>query len=66
MVVHLGAVDRDEAEKQDARANAKVPGSRNANRILYVYGQDKPGYDRIGLTPAEISYLKSLMQAVDV
>lgn len=47
--MRLGAMSRDEAEKQEARANSKTAGAANANRILYGYGQDKPGFDRIKL-----------------
>jgi HK97 family phage portal protein len=58
-VMRLGAMSREEAERNEARANSKVAGAANAGRILYVYGQDKPGFDRIGLTPAEMGYLES-------
>jgi phage portal protein BeeE len=58
-VMRLGAISKEEAREQEARANSKMAGAANAGRILYVYGQDKPGFDRIGLTPAEMGYLES-------
>jgi SPP1 gp7 family putative phage head morphogenesis protein len=59
-VMRLGKRSREEAEKIKAKTEAENGGARNAGRILFTYGDDdKPGFDRIGLTPAEMSYLES-------
>jgi HK97 family phage portal protein len=62
-VMRLGKRSREEATAIKAKTEAENSGPRNAGRILFTYGDDdKPGFDRIGLTPAEMSYLESHKQ----
>lgn len=58
-VVHIGDVDENTYQAAVAEYRANVEGPGNAGRSLIVAGSGKPMVERLGLTPAEMSYLES-------
>lgn len=58
-VVYLGDVDPDVHDAAVADFESRHRGPQNASRHVFTSGPVRAGYDRIGLTPAEMSYLDS-------
>jgi len=59
-VYNAGPMTQERVEALKAKIESEATGPRNAGRVLVLYGNDgKTGFDRISLTPAEMSYIET-------
>jgi len=58
-VIYLGDVADDVYDQAVADFEARRAGPANAGKHIFAAGPVKGGYERIGLTPAEMSYIES-------
>jgi len=67
-VMNLGNLTEDKANIIKQQFQAQATGTANAGRVVFLYGgDDRPNFSRVGLTPAEMSYLEShRMNGVDI
>jgi HK97 family phage portal protein len=58
-VIFLGDVTQDQAQYVRAQFESQHTGTANAGKHLFLYGQAKADYSRIGRTAVEMGYLES-------